>query len=126
MDWITYKALCNQPDILTRWALSTSTAMLAPELAAPLQACLEQPPLAKPPDLSVPPALDMFALRLQADAAEAILRSLRDEAQADPARHLRQSQIDHLLVVWSELVDYLAAAETVESAPCSCHDGGST
>lgn len=72
MDWPSYKALCDRPDVLSRWTIERTLELLeaspdeALPLASALRGLLASAPLPRPADHSGPPATDMFVAALDA------------------------------------------------------------
>ena len=64
MDWQRYKALCERPDVMSRWMLAETATLLPAELRAPVLAALTQRPLPKPPDHKGGADTDMFEVTL--------------------------------------------------------------
>ena len=64
MDWERYKALCDRPNVMSRWLLTETAAVVSAELRQPLLAAMQQPPLPKPPDHKGGAETDMFELTL--------------------------------------------------------------
>ena len=64
MDWEGYKALCDRPNVMSRWLLTETAALVSTELRQPLLAAMQQPPLPKPLDHQGGAETDMFELAL--------------------------------------------------------------
>ena len=64
MDWERYTALCDRPNVMSRWLLTETAALVSAELRQPLLAAMQQPPLPKPPDHKGGAETDMFELTL--------------------------------------------------------------
>ena len=64
MDWERYKALCDRPNVMSRWMLTETAALVSAELRQPLLAAMQQPPLPKPSDHKGGAETDMFELGL--------------------------------------------------------------
>jgi len=61
MDWNRYKAICDQPDVCSRWLLAQTLELLEDEaLAARLREALDGPPLPKPGDHAGADETDML------------------------------------------------------------------
>lgn len=87
MEWSCYKALCDRPDVLSRWMLERTVELL--ERAEParrhglvdaVRVVLAGEPLPRPVDHSGPPATDMFAARLNDRVVHATLAEVEDAA----------------------------------------------
>ncbi|MEQ8859598.1 MAG: hypothetical protein RIC56_13210 [Pseudomonadales bacterium] len=86
MDWDRYKALCDAPDVCSRWLLEQTLELVDdPGLAGRLRAALQTAPLAKPDDHRGGPPTDMFRLQLSSAQATA-LRARVERARAAGAR----------------------------------------
>jgi hypothetical protein len=89
MNWSEYKALCNRPDVWSRWMLEQTAALLdasgEPELAARIVHMLDAEPLPKPADHKGGAITDMFLLSLDRHEVERIA----DVIAAAAARGLR-------------------------------------
>ena len=67
VDWTRYKAVCDEPDVLSRWMLEQTSELVAdePSLRAELVRLLERAtPLDKPADHRGGSATDMFRVDL--------------------------------------------------------------
>lgn len=80
MKWSRYKALCDRPDVLSRWMLERTVELLERDtparcdgLADAMRAVLGSEPLPRPVDHLGPPATDMFAAGLDASVVHATL-----------------------------------------------------
>ena len=89
MDWSRYKALCDRPDVLSRWMLERTVELLERATPGPddglleaMRAVLGSEPLARPVDHSGPPATDMFRARLDVAVVHATLAEI-DGAAAE-------------------------------------------
>lgn len=60
MDWSSYKKVCDQPNVLSRWLLIQTSAVCSNELRQRIEAILAAVPLEKPEDHKGGAALDMF------------------------------------------------------------------
>lgn len=70
MDWQRYKALCDRPDVMSRWMLDETASLVPAALRPPLQAAITQTPLPKPPDHKGGEQTDMFEVALDEFADE--------------------------------------------------------
>lgn len=125
MDWAHYRALCDRPDVVSRWLLETTLAALAdsdikldsraqtgsPQVASgqlaragsTLRTALAGAPLPRPPDHRGPTALDMFRLELPAEAARALLDQLESlAATGQLAGALAGRSATAFLAAWRE------------------------
>lgn len=91
MDWETYRARCDEGDVLSRWLLEQTAALLHEEgeasLAAPLEAALGSAPVPRPADHRGGSATDFFPVPLAADEAMRI-RDLVQALARQPQRRL--------------------------------------
>lgn len=82
MDWSTYKTLCDQPDIWSRWMLEQCIELFAKmgeaSLSDQLARALHGPPLACPVDFRGGPELRMFRLELSYGERQSGLRLIQD------------------------------------------------
>ncbi len=113
MDWATYKALCNQPDVWSRWMLEQSEELLT--LLAENELCLllhnarSAQPLPMPEDhrLQGHQPVQMFQLRLP----QAVRRQILAVMQRAKVRGLfteatRERGLGGFCEAWQEFVDY--------------------
>lgn len=88
MDWPSYKALCDRPDVLSRWTIERTVELLETPgvephpLATVLRGLLASAPLPRPADHSGPPATDMFLAALDAPGVAAA-RAAVEQAAGD-------------------------------------------
>jgi hypothetical protein len=83
MDWPRYRALCDRPDVCSRWMLERTLALLeSGPAAAELARILAAEPLPRPADHFGPPATDMFVAELDAVLVAATYAAIRDAAAA--------------------------------------------
>ena len=68
MDWERYKALCDAPDVCSRWLLEQTLELLEAHPAAErLRDAMAAEPVEKPPDHRGGAPTDMFVLNLSLD-----------------------------------------------------------
>jgi len=80
MDWQRYKAICDAPDVCSRWLLEQTLELLDhDDLASRLRADMARAPIDKPADHRGGAATDMFAMTLSYDEVAA-LRELVERA----------------------------------------------
>jgi hypothetical protein len=80
MDWDRYKALCDSPDVCSRWLLEQTLELVVdPAVAARLRAALEAAPVPKPDDHQGADDTDMFRMSLSLAEVRGIRRRV-DEA----------------------------------------------
>lgn len=111
LDWTRYKALCDTPDVLSRWMLEQTLELLA---GHPLAECLRQSlrtmPLDKPADHRGGSQTDMFRLSL----SEADVRTIRQIVEAAAAggrttSGTRRRGLGGFVEAWAEYERLLAA-----------------
>lgn len=73
MDWDSYKQLCDQPGVLSRWLLEQTARVCNTEYQNLIKAVLLEDPLPKPVDHRGNRATDMFAISLARDQIIQIL-----------------------------------------------------
>ena len=82
MDWERYKAICDTPDVCSRWLLEQTLELVdRDDLAERLRADMARPPVEKPEDHRGDAATDMFAMTLS-HAQVAALRERMERAAA--------------------------------------------
>lgn len=83
MDWDTYKALSDSPDVCSRWLLEQTLELIdRGELAARLRQSLQVGPIEKPADHQGGPETDMFRMTLTLDEVRAIRERVEAAAAA--------------------------------------------
>lgn len=102
MDWADYKALCDQPLVMSRWMLGETALLLPADLRAPLEEAMAGQPLPKPQDHKGGAATDMFAVRF--DQADAVLAAVR-AAVADGATTSQGRPLGGFVAAWREVRD---------------------
>ena len=108
IDWQRYKALCDRPDVLSRWMLTETSALLCGTLRAALIAATTGSPLPKPPGHKGGPDTDMFEIQLPRTDIAAVLAVVEDAARHG-RRTPRGGKLGGFVVAWRELDDYRAA-----------------
>lgn len=101
MDWPTYKALCERPDVMPRAMLDRTAALLPPQLAAALRTARAATPLPKPHDHKGGAGTDMFEMALSPSDASAILATVEEATERGQASR-------GLLAAWREAECYIA------------------
>jgi hypothetical protein len=115
MDWPRYRALCDRPDVMSRWLLERTAAVLdaegAHELARDIRAPLAGDPLPRPPDHRGPADLDMFPVRWPPAIASALAARLDAlDARGDLAPALRLPSARGVLAAWREYAAFAASS----------------
>jgi hypothetical protein len=123
VDWSRYKARCDAGDVVSRWLLEQTAALLDDvgdgALAAPLRSALAGAVLEKPADHRGGPETDMIELDLDAAAARRIADRVAGLA-ADPTLRLPGGRgLGGLPEAWGECADWLDG-----SHPRSPHRSG--
>lgn len=117
MDWNEYKALCDTPDVVSRWMLVQTIELLGLEsageaLLAALERALRGAPLAKPPGHKGGAATDMFRLALSLEEAQAVAALVARAAAAGRTTGATSGRgLGGFAEAWEELVAHLAASE---------------
>ena len=101
MDWPTYKALCERPDVMPRAMLDRTSALLPRRLAMALGTARAATPYPKPADHKGGDATDMFEVALSANDAGATLAAVEAAAARGQASA-------GLLAAWREAHDHFA------------------
>ena len=91
IDWHQYRVLCDRPDVVSRWLLDQSAALLMETgeelLAGRLREALAAAPLGKPIDHKGGAATDFFVPQLSLAEVQAIATRVRAMAE-EPRRRL--------------------------------------
>lgn len=111
MDWETYKALCDSPDVGSRWLLEQTLELVdRPELAARLRQCLQTGPVEKPADHQGGPETDMFRMALTLDEVRAIRERVEAAAAAGTETSgTRGRGLGGFVETWREYERFLAS-----------------
>ena len=81
MDWERYKALCDAPDVCSRWLLEQTLELLEAHPAAErLRDAMAAEPVEKPPDHRGGAPTDMFVLNLSLDEVAGVRRRIEQAA----------------------------------------------
>ncbi|MCY3884429.1 MAG: hypothetical protein OXG24_05870 [Gammaproteobacteria bacterium] len=72
MDWSTYKKVCDQPNVLSRWLLQQTSAVCNNETKLRIDEILATMPLEKPEDHKGGAVLDMFETRFPLEIVKEI------------------------------------------------------
>ncbi|MDE0658316.1 MAG: hypothetical protein F4029_20395 [Gammaproteobacteria bacterium] len=109
IDWQSYKALCDRPDVLSRWMLEETATLLPGETRTALMTILSSAPFPKPDDHKGGEATDMFNVDLPPDVLRSIVEVVLDAAERG-LRTPRSSKIAGFATAWRELQDAQAAS----------------
>ena len=101
MSWERYKALCDRPNVMSRWMLAETAALVPEELRAILHDATAQAPLPKPPDHKGGGPTDMFEVALD-DVADAILVAV-ESAAARGETTTQGRPLGGFVAAWREL-----------------------
>lgn len=104
MDWERYKALCDRPDVMSRWMLAETAALVPELLRPPIHAAMREAPLPKPRDHKGGFETDMFEIAL-GDCAEAILTAV-EAAVGRGATTSGGRSLGGFVAAWRELKDH--------------------
>ncbi len=102
IDWQRYKALCDRPDVLSRWMLEQTATLLAGETRTALLDVLNGKPFPKPQDHKGGADTDMFAVDLPTDVVLSIVDVVHDAAERG-LRTPRSAKIGGFATAWREL-----------------------
>lgn len=109
MDWNTYKALCDAPDVCSRWLLEQTLELVdQPALAARLGEDMARGPLPKPDDHEGGDETDMFQMTLSLDEVRT-LRQRVERAGADgtTTSGTRDRGLGGFVETWREYEQFL-------------------
>ena len=113
MDWERYKAICDEPCVVSRWLLEHTAATLeqnadgaASALAATLRVAANKPPLPKPADHKGGAETDMFQTPVPLTVAQAVLAAMQRPDATPSALPLKGAA-----AAWAEYCAAAAAAE---------------
>ncbi len=114
MDWKAYKALCDRPDVWSRWMLMQTLELLEGDaaLAVPLHRALAAEPLEKPAGHKGGDATDMFRLPMEAVQAKAVAAAVsRAVERGAETSGTRGRGLGGFLEAWMEFRSFLGATE---------------
>jgi hypothetical protein len=121
MDWDLYKALCDRPDVVSRWLLEQTLELVDDaDLAVRLTLALNGTSLPRPQDHRGPRELDM----LQPALTLADVETLRDVvgravAAGRTTTGTRTRGLGGFVEAWDEYRRWLNGRTTAERLPCS-------
>jgi hypothetical protein len=117
MDWPRYRALCDRPNVCSRWMLERTLVLLEPgPVAAALEGILGTEPLPRPADHFGPPATDMFLAELDSAAVAATYAAVRQAAAAGAlAAVLGPRSPTGFVAAWREFALFVGALDTAAS-----------
>ena len=108
IDWECYKALCDRPDVLSRWMLEETATLLSGETRMALLEILGGTPFPKPPGHKGGEATDMFVVELPTYVIRSIVEVVLDAAERG-LRTPRSTKIGGFATAWRELQTAQAA-----------------
>ena len=121
MDWDRYKALCDRPDVVSRWLLEQTLELVDDSaLAARLTLALNGMPLPRPPDHHGARELDMLQPALTLADVDS-LHEVVQRAVAAGRTTARTSTrgLGGFVEAWGEYRRWLHAQTTAERLRCS-------
>ena len=104
MDWQRYKALCDRPDVMSRWMLVETACLVPAALRPPLRAAVAQTPLSKPPDHRGGDLTDMFDVALD-EFADDVLAAV-EAAVARGETTTQGRGLGGFVAAWRELKEH--------------------
>lgn len=109
MDWQRYKAICDAPDVCSRWLLEQTLELVeGDDLAARLRVDMAQVPIDKPADHRGDAATDMFAMTLTlADVAALRERLERAAAAGETTSATGGRGLGGFVEAWREYEQFL-------------------
>jgi hypothetical protein len=118
MDWDRYKALCDRPDVLSRWLLEQTLELVDDAaLAGRLRRALAGAPVPRPPDHRGGPELDMLEPRLELADVEAVHRAVTAAAAAGRTTSATRGRgLGGFIEAWDEYRRWLIRT----SGPSAC------
>ncbi|MFW6093074.1 MAG: hypothetical protein ACODAC_03800 [Pseudomonadota bacterium] len=125
MDWNEYKALCDTPDICSRWMLLQTLELLDDlALAARLRRLLAGRPLEKPLDHQGGAATDMLPVDLTLVEAAAVRRQVeRAACRGAVTSGTRRRGLGGFVEAWQELETHLANVPSGDERESGCSGG---
>ncbi len=122
MDWARYKALCDTPDVCSRWMLQQTLELLNDGgLQARLERILAQRPLPKPDDHRGGAATDMFRVDLSLEEVRAVRRQVEAaRVRGESTSATRGRGLGGFIEAWQEYEAFLEREPTRGGPPvCS-------
>ncbi|MCY3628325.1 MAG: hypothetical protein F4039_00810 [Gammaproteobacteria bacterium] len=107
MDWETYKNLCNEPHIVSRWLLEHTAKFCDAEHARLLLSYLQRKPLEKPKDHKGTSEVDMFCTALTYEQVQNIVSFV--VSTSSHVSKLSQSQHRGIELAWREYLQSFAS-----------------
>ncbi|MDZ7670188.1 MAG: hypothetical protein U5Q16_12470 [Gammaproteobacteria bacterium] len=109
MDWNRYKALCDTPDVCSRWLLEQTRELLdEPSLKFRLNDGLSAQPVPKPDDHEGDAATDMFQMDLSLPEVRALRRQIEAAAaEGRTSSGTRGRGLGGFVEAWLEYERYL-------------------
>lgn len=109
MDWQTYKALSDRPDVFSRWMLEASIELLTSDRQKVLlRGALARKPLPKPVDHRGGPATDMFIVAIAIDQLDLIVEEVCNAVTHDRRGAQTQARgLGGFMAAWTEYQRYV-------------------
>ncbi len=115
-DWASYKELCDRPNVLSRWMLTETAALIAPPLRRRLLAMLTNP-LRKPADHRGGADTDMFEVSLSQTDARTVRLAIERAVNAGTRTPRTQGRgLGGFVEAWRELEQATAPTPTKSAA----------
>ncbi len=111
VDWSTYKARCDSPEVWSRWMLLQTLELLDdnPGVGGTLRRALAAKPLAKPPGHKGGAPTDMFELWMSLAQAETVVDAVRRAvARQAETSATRGRGLGGFLEAWTEYREFIA------------------
>lgn len=111
MDWSTYKDLCHQPNILSRWLLLETQKLLSnteegSAIKLQLQQILEGQPLPRPLDHKGNSRVDMFMVVLPSVVVRQIWTTVKQAKTTDVNQASITPNLTGISAAWKELLEF--------------------
>ena len=106
MDWDEYKALCDRPNVFSRWMLEQTGGLVNAVAAEALRAFTARAPLVKPADHKGGAVSDMFEIDLEAARVREIVEHL-ERARAAGRTTPQGRPLGGFVAAWVEYRDWI-------------------
>ena len=125
MDWTRYKALCDAPDVWSRWFIERLLDLGPDSAAAALTAALAGAPLQRPADHRGGRETEMFRVSLvPADVMELLASVRRAEATGQRPRSLARRGLGGFTEALLEYQRFIAGADPSPASAAGGTAGG--
>ena len=105
MDWESYKQICEDKDVFSRWILTRTHKSLPSDLSDQLRRATARQPIQKPVDHKGDHRTDMFRVRLTLDQQQAIVATLSSAEELTEKHRDTELKPSPILRKWQELID---------------------